>query len=195
MDRSNRPSRRERSGHPLPAPRRRGALVLAPARGARRGDGRQRVHAARRRPGTPAPWWDRLTGATDPVAAHARAPRGGSARRSRPPGRAPSRSTCSTISTGRELSPRAPGWSGSAMLLAPGALVLCPGRDDGSPRPRSSSATRRSSSRGPARSLALYADLPHAIRRGWPAWVTGAPESPRTRRGRGLGQRRRRRAG
>jgi len=123
--------------------------------------------------GTPTPWWDRLTGASDPVermherraedrAALALAGRVGVAidlldaqyRQEPLP-------VADLVRRLREVIPA------GALVYAPAAMGHHP--DHELVRTASLELARA------GRRVALYADIPHSIERGWPAWITGEP--------------------
>ncbi len=124
--------------------------------------------------GTPAPMWDRLTGATDPVhRMHERRQEDVVALAT--VGRSSInlgllddqyREHAQSPAEVAELIERAVG--PEVTLLAPGAFHAHP--DHVLVRAAALELARR------GRSFQLYADLPHAIRDGWPGWVTGARE-------------------
>lgn len=127
--------------------------------------------------GTPLPWWDTLTGASDPVTrmaerraedARARAELGRDAislglldaqYRAEP---------ASAADLARRLSAR----------VAEGAVVYAPAGIEGCHADHLAVRDAAIALAGEGRRLRLYADLPHAIRCGWPAWVTGEAEEP-----------------
>lgn len=126
-------------------------------------------------PGSPLPEWDRMTGAQDPVARM----------RER---RAEERRALALV--GREAvaldlldaqyggSGHPPAWLAArlAAVLEPGTVVHAPADLGGHP----DHALVRDAALVLARDgwpVTLYADIPHCIRQGWPAWVTGSPEA------------------
>lgn len=125
--------------------------------------------------GTPAPWWDRATGSADPVQRMAE--------RRAEDVRALARAGRAAIHLGllddqyggsgltaRDLADRLDA------VLAPGTVVHAPAGLGAHPdhvlvRDAALELGRR------GRPLVLYADIPHAIRRGWPGWVTVASDA------------------
>lgn len=124
--------------------------------------------------GTPPPWWDSVTGATDArerllerrredreaLAGVGRSAEGlglldAQYRGGEPP----------AFSLARLLRPR----------LDPGATVLAPAAIGGHEDHELVRAAAIELARTGLR-LVLYADLPHAIRAGWPGWVSGEPD-------------------
>lgn len=134
-------------------------------------------------PGTPAPLWDRMTGAEDSVE-RMKERRSEDQRALALAGRdsvhldlldqqyggAEERSTESLVARLRTL-------------LEPGTLVLAPAALSRHPDHEFVREAALELARD-GQPLALYADLPHGITQGWPAWVTGEPESPGTDVGR-----------
>ena len=127
-------------------------------------------------PGTPPPWWDRLTGATDPVA-RMRERRGEDRQALGLVGR-PAVHLDLLDAHYRTTEPSLAGLVARLdALLEPGTVVHAPAGLGGHPD--------HEFVRGAALELAragwtvvLYADLPHGITHGWPAWVTCVPEDP-----------------
>ena len=125
-------------------------------------------------PGTLPPRWDRLTGAHDPVA-RMRRRREEDRRALGLAGRAPVNLGLLDAQYGRDESPARPllrrlqRWRDPATVLyAPAALGRHPDHE-----------VVRDVALDLARAgwrVVLYADLPHGIRHGWPAWVAGLPE-------------------
>ena len=125
---------------------------------------------------TPVAWWDRLTGATDSAArmlerqaedAEARAQ---TAVRARALGLLDHQYRSGAP-------PRAEVLAAIAGAVAPGAPLVAPAAMDGhGDHVLVRDAALALAADGHA--LALYADLPHAVGRGWPAWVTGPAEEP-----------------
>jgi LmbE family N-acetylglucosaminyl deacetylase len=122
-------------------------------------------------------WWDRVTGAGDPVARareRAEEDREALARAQREPielgfvdgqyrdGDAPTRAIAEHI---EEVAPE------DALLLAPASLDRH--RDHLPVRAAAIALAEK------GRRVGLYADMPHATIFGWPAWVTGAPRDAR----------------
>jgi LmbE family N-acetylglucosaminyl deacetylase len=123
--------------------------------------------------GSPVPWWDRMTGATDSVV------------RMRERGEEDRAALALAGREGRDLGllddqyrdgqlpqdavlERIPGAVPKSSLYAPAALDA-----------HADHVLVRDAALALARDgwpVTLYADLPHATRRGWPAWVTGEPE-------------------
>lgn len=126
--------------------------------------------------GTPVPVWDRLTGADDPVTrmderrAEDRRALALAGRRSVDLGlldRQYDSSARSTPSLVTRLE----------ALLTPGAVVHAPAGIGRHPDHETVRAAALELARHGRRVL-VYADLPHAIPRGWPGWVAGTPEGP-----------------
>lgn len=130
-------------------------------------------------PGAAAPaWWDRLTSATD------------SARRMRErvhedrhalalAGRVAANLGFLDEQYRTAEQPLAPLVAQLKLRLAPGALVYAPAAL-GDPVDHALVRAAALELRGAGFAVALYADLPHAIRHGWPSWVTrrDRPASP-----------------
>jgi hypothetical protein len=126
--------------------------------------------------GAPVGWWDRLTGASDSTArmrereaedGEALAVAGARARDLR--------------LLDHQYRSTAIGAADLAVVLEhaldPDAVLHAPAALDGHPDHvlvRDAAVILA----GGGRPLVLYADLPHAVRHGWPAWVTGEPEPP-----------------
>lgn len=132
------------------------------------------VFTASPSPGTSAPSWDRLTGARDPVARMGER-------------RAEDRRALDLVRRrlvhldlldvqyGRtEL---APGWLARRLepLLEPGTVVLAPAALSRHPDHEVVRDAALELARD-GQPVILYADLPHGIAHGWPAWVAGTPE-------------------
>jgi LmbE family N-acetylglucosaminyl deacetylase len=125
--------------------------------------------------GTPPPWWDRATGATDPVE-RMRERRGEDAAAlalvgtlSVELGLLDDQYRCVQLSL-REVVERI------TFEVAPQAIIHAPGAFDGHPdhvlvRDAALELARA------GRAVVLYADLPHASARGWPAWLSGEPSA------------------
>jgi LmbE family N-acetylglucosaminyl deacetylase len=126
--------------------------------------------------GAPVGWWDRITGATD------------SAARMRERGAEDGEALTLAGARARDLRLLDHQYRstsiGAADLAAAlehaldaDAVVHAPAAIDGHPDHVvvRDAAVRLATG---ARSLVLYADLPHAVRHGWPAWVTGEPGPP-----------------
>jgi LmbE family N-acetylglucosaminyl deacetylase len=126
--------------------------------------------------GTQAPWWDRLTGADDPIARMDE--------RREEDRRAMGLAGCDAVSLGfldaqYGRSPLASEELVERMRthLSPGTVIHAPAGLGGHP----DHELVRDAALALARAgwpVFVYADLPHAIGHGWPAWVTGAPEVP-----------------
>jgi LmbE family N-acetylglucosaminyl deacetylase len=119
--------------------------------------------------GTPAGWWDRLTGAVDAserLRERAREDRAALALAGRAPlnlGLVEAQYRRQSLSPAM-LAPRiAPAISGCDAVYAPAALGTHP--DHALVRDAALSL------RAEGAEVRLYADLPHAVRRGWPTWV------------------------
>lgn len=122
-------------------------------------------------PGTPAPEWDRRTGAGDPVVRMDER-RAEDARALRHAGRR-------ALGLGlldaqyRRAEPSVPDLVAQlGRVLEPGAVLYAPAGLGGHPDHELVRAAALELARA-GWDVALYADLPHAIRRGWPAWVAG----------------------
>lgn len=126
--------------------------------------------------GAPVGWWDRITGASDSAArmrereaedGEALAVAGARARDLR---LLDHQYRSTSIGAADLAAALEPALDADAVLHAPAAI-------DGHPDHVlvRDAAVRLATG---ARSLVLYADLPHAVRHGWPAWVTGEPEPP-----------------
>lgn len=124
--------------------------------------------------GTPTPWWDRLTGARDPI----------ERMRER---REEDRRALALVAREAVDLDLLDGQYGRADLpvdslvarlrtsLEPGTLVCAPAGLGRHP----DHELVRDAALGLARAgrqVAIYADLPHGIRRGWPTWVAGASD-------------------
>lgn len=132
------------------------------------------VFTASPSPGTRAPWWDRLTGAQDPVARMGER-------------RTEDRRALDLVARdavhldlldaqygNRELS--AASLAGRlGALLQPGTVVLAPAGLSRHPDHEIVRDAALELARS-GRSVILYADLPHGIAHGWPGWVAGTPE-------------------
>jgi LmbE family N-acetylglucosaminyl deacetylase len=121
--------------------------------------------------GTPAPWWDRVTGATDPVARMRE--------RHEEDRRALALAGRDAVALGllddqyrHEEPPLATLVERLRGVLPTGALVYAPMAMGGHPDHLLVRDAAIELARDGSR-LVLYADLPHAIKQGWPAWVTG----------------------
>jgi LmbE family N-acetylglucosaminyl deacetylase len=125
--------------------------------------------------GTPPPWWDRATGATDPVERMRERHREDVAalalvgRSSMQLGLLDHQYRRAQLSL-REVVQRI------TLELAPQAVIHAPGAFDGHPdhvlvRDAALELARA------GRPVVLYADLPHASARGWPAWLSGEPSA------------------
>ena len=125
--------------------------------------------------GTPPPWWDRATGATDPVERMRE--------RRREDAAALALVGTSSVELGllddqyrsaqpslREVVERI------AFEVAPQAIIHAPGAFDGHPDHVLVRNAALELARA-GRPVALYADLPHASAHGWPAWLSGEPSA------------------
>lgn len=126
--------------------------------------------------GTPPPWWDRATGATDPVErmrerhredAGALALMG---RSSVELGLLDDQYRSAQMSLGEVV-------QRITLEVAPQAIIHAPGAFDGHPdhvlvRDAALELARA------GRAVVLYADLPHATARGWPGWLSGESSAP-----------------
>jgi hypothetical protein len=125
-------------------------------------------------PGAPLAWWDRLTGATDP----AQRMRERRAEDARALGHAGA-SACALGQLDHQYrfgpEPRAAVAAGIAGAVGAGALVVAPAGLAGHPDHVLVRDAALALATAGAR-VTLYADLPHAIARGWPGWVTGERE-------------------
>ena len=129
-------------------------------------------------PGGELPWWDRLTGARDSVERMRE--------RREEDGRALARTGRSAINLefldgqyGRSESPAEELLSLIPTLLEPGTVIHAPaglGRNRHPDHEIVRDVALELAREG--WSVVLYADLPHAILDGWPAWVSGAAEAP-----------------
>jgi LmbE family N-acetylglucosaminyl deacetylase len=126
--------------------------------------------------GTPPPWWDRATGASDPVERMRERHREDAAalalvgRSSVELGLLDDQYRSSQLAL-REVVQRI------TLELAPQAIIHAPGAFDGHPdhvlvRDAALELARA------GRAVVLYADLPHASARGWPDWLSGEPSAP-----------------
>ena len=126
--------------------------------------------------GSPPPWWDELTGARDSVQ-RMRERRAEDRRALAHVHRSAFNLGFLDHQYGRAESPAGQLLTRLGALLEPGTVVHAP------------AAMRRHPDHVVVRDVALqlaragwpvvlYADLPHAIAEGWPAWVSGQPESP-----------------
>jgi LmbE family N-acetylglucosaminyl deacetylase len=126
--------------------------------------------------GAPVGWWDRITGATDSATrmrereaedGEALATAGARARDLR----LLDHQYRSTSIAAADLA------AALERVLDADAVLYAPAAIDGHPDHVAvrDAAVRLATS---GRPLVLYADLPHAVRHGWPAWVTGEPEPP-----------------
>ncbi|MBA3327023.1 MAG: PIG-L family deacetylase [Solirubrobacterales bacterium] len=125
-------------------------------------------------PGTPAPWWDRLTGAQDPVD-RMRERRAEDARALGLVGRdavhldlLDAQYRDGELATG-PLAARV------RELLEPDTVIHAPAGLGGHPDHELVRDAALELARG-GWPVMLYADLPHGIAHGWPAWVAGVPE-------------------
>lgn len=127
-------------------------------------------------PGTTAPWWDELTGAIDPIE-RMRERRDEDRRALALVGRPAIALDLLDAQYRREELPVVAVVERLRALVGPSALVYAPAAMMRHPDHElvRDAALEIARSGSP---LALYADLPHAIEQGWPAWVTGEP-SPR----------------
>jgi LmbE family N-acetylglucosaminyl deacetylase len=125
--------------------------------------------------GTPPAWWDRATGATDPVERMRQRHREDAAalalmgRSSVELGVLDDQYRSAQLSL-REVVQRI------TLEVAPPAIIHAPGAFDGHPdhvlvRDAALKLARA------GRAVVLYADLPHASARGWPAWLSGEPSA------------------
>lgn len=121
--------------------------------------------------GTAPPWWDRLTGAADPVARMRE--------RVREDARALGRAGRAAVNLGFLDEQYRDGEQAVTPLveelrrrLEPGARVCAPAALGDHPDHALVRAAALELWRGGA-AVALYADVPHAIPQGWPAWVVG----------------------
>jgi LmbE family N-acetylglucosaminyl deacetylase len=127
-------------------------------------------------PGTPMPWWDTVTGAADPRSRM---------RERREEDRA-ARAELGRPAVGLGLLDaqyRGAGLQVEALAerlerIEKGALVYAPAAIDDNHLDHALVRDAAVELARSGRRLRLYADLPHAIRRGWPAWVTGEAEEP-----------------
>lgn len=126
-------------------------------------------------PGTPAPWWDQLTGATDPVA-RMRERHEEDRRALALAGRAAVAIDLLDAQYRRQELPVAALVERLQSAIPPGALVCAPAAMTRHPDHELVRDAALELARAGSR-LALYADLPHAIEQGWPAWVTGEPRA------------------
>lgn len=131
-------------------------------------------------PGTPPPRWDRITGADDPVEWMARRveeDREALALARRDPvnlGFLDSQYRDGELDAGEVAGGVEPLLDGAAELHAPLGL-------GGHPDHLAVLAAARELARGRGLRLFLYAELPYAVRFGWPHWVTGAAPDPHCR--------------
>ena len=128
-------------------------------------------------PGTALPWWDTITGASDARSRMRERQEEDRAARAELGRRA--------IGLGlldaqyRDAAP-----DGALLLdslerhVEPGAVVYAPAAIDGNHLDHVLVRDAAIELAHCGRRLRLYADLPHAIRRGWPTWVSGEPEAP-----------------
>ena len=128
-------------------------------------------------PGTPAPWWDRLTGAADPVE-RMRERRDEDRRALALAGRSAVAIDLLEAQYRRETLPLATIVERLRAAVPPAALVYAPAAMMRHPDHELVRSAALELGRTGTR-LALYADLPHAIEHGWPEWVTGDPDSRR----------------
>jgi LmbE family N-acetylglucosaminyl deacetylase len=124
-------------------------------------------------PGTPAPWWDQLTGATDPVV-RMRERHEEDRRALALAGRAAVAIDLLDAQYRRQELPVATLVERLRTAIPPAALVYAPAAMMRHPDHELVRNAAFELARAGSR-LALYADLPHAIEQGWPAWVTGQP--------------------
>ena len=126
-------------------------------------------------PGVPVPWWDRLTGATDPIE-RMRERREEDRRALGLAGR----TAVALDLLDAQYRDEPPSVAGLAerlrAALPPSAVVYAPAAMTGHPDHELVRDAVLELGRSGSR-LALYADLPHAILHGWPAWVTGEPDT------------------
>jgi LmbE family N-acetylglucosaminyl deacetylase len=126
--------------------------------------------------GTPPPWWDRATGASDPVKRVRERRREDAAALSLVGtssvelGLLDDQYRCAQLSL-HEVVQRI------TSEVVPQAIIHAPGAFDGHPdhvlvRDAALELARA------GRAVVLYADLPHASARGWPAWLSGEPSAP-----------------
>lgn len=126
--------------------------------------------------GTSPPWWDRVTGASDPVERMRE--------RRREDAAALALAGTSSVEIGllddqyRSVQlPLHDVVQRISFELAPQAVIHAPGAFDGHPdhvlvRDAALELARA------GRAVVLYADLPHATARGWPGWLSGEPSAP-----------------
>ncbi len=125
--------------------------------------------------GTDPPWWDRLTGARDPVQ-RMRERRAEDARALACVGRSAVNLGFLDNQYGRRDSPAGRLLKRIRTMLEPGTVIHAPAALSRHP----DHEIVRDAALDLARSgwqVVLYADLPHAILHGWPAWVSGTPEA------------------
>ena len=126
--------------------------------------------------GTPPPWWDRATGATDPIERMLERRREDAAalalvgRSSVELGLLDDQYRCAQLSLHQVV-------QRITLALTPQAVIHAPGAFEGHPdhvlvRDAALELARA------GRAVVLYADLPHANARGWPAWLSGEPSVP-----------------
>lgn len=126
-------------------------------------------------PGTPAAWWDQITGATDAIERIRE--RREEDRRALELARRPAVAVdLLDAQYRREELPLAALIERLRTAVPPGALLYAPAAMMHHPDHELVRDAAIELARA-GRRLALYADLPHAIEHGWPAWVTGEPES------------------
>jgi LmbE family N-acetylglucosaminyl deacetylase len=124
-------------------------------------------------------WWDRLTGASDSVARAAERhaeDRAALARAGREP-----ENLGLPDGQYRDAAPEPEAIAASiARAAGEGARLLAPAALDGHRSHRLVLAAALALHRA-GTAVALYADIPHATRYGWPAWVTGGEPAPHLR--------------
>ena len=126
--------------------------------------------------GTDPPWWDRLTGARDPVQ-RMRERRAEDRRALARAGRSAVNLGFLDDQYGRLESPAGRLPTRIAALLERDTVIHAPAGLSRHPDHEIVRDVALDLARSGWR-VALYADLPHGILDGWPAWVSGAPEPP-----------------
>jgi LmbE family N-acetylglucosaminyl deacetylase len=128
-------------------------------------------------PGTPVAWWDRLTGAADSAARMAE--------RRREDRSALAVAGARALGLGlldhqyRGAPPATAALAGRLAACVPaGAVLHAPAGLAGHPDHLVVRDAAFCLAAVAGHTLVLYADLPHAILRGWPSWVTGAADAP-----------------